>query len=432
MKKLVKLNLRYYIYWVLIALFFFGASITTKGQKKIEYTYFTKISKQNSQIADLTNKVKSECDESIKIQIDDSFLNVIFQSEFRAKANKITVATEKSIKKTQDILSPLSVENVKFYLLQQNEVPARYKMTDEIVEKDYFLYLWVFKNKEELNLDCHIEDKVCESIYAILPHELTHGAIAGLMHGEGTRWFEEGLGNYVGAEVSRSFRPSVMNDKFEKNLPKVSLHREDIRNSLWIWDFPTKSPEKRSKKYIKNEWYRYIASQSLIGVIVEESEKNGVKEPLTTLLSELVRQQKIQQRSATSEDLGKIIKDNLKVNLKELGVLDNESQISLVTEATEILIKPNSIESDKYYALNILASIKEIPLTAEVLTILLEKIYLNNEKPSFKELAATAIDIRNNQSELEVVIQTFLKNNAQLKKIRIKDVKSKIRELSIR
>lgn len=431
MKKLVKLNSSLYAYLILLALILFSTSTITKGQKKIEYTYFTNTSKQNSKIVDLTNIVKSESDKSSKVQINDSFLNVNFQSEFRIEADGVIAATEKSIRKTKDILSPLSLKNVKFYLLQQDEIPANYKITDEILEKDYFLYLWVFKDKEELNLDCNLENKMCENIYAIIPHELTHGAIENLTQGEGTRWFVEGLGNYVGAEVSRSFRPLVMDEKFEKNMPKLSLHREDIRKSLWIWDSPTNSPEKRSSKFVRNEWYRYIASQNLVKLIIEESEKKGVKEPLTILLEELVRKQQNKKKPATSNELTEIIQDKLKVNPHEIGVLDKETQKSLVADANNILIQPNLKDSDKYYALNVLASIREIPLSTKVLRILIDEIYLKSNKQSFRELAATAIDIRNKQNEVDNVIQDFLKDTSQIKKTKLKDVKSKIRDLSI-
>lgn len=431
MKKIVRLNSRLYAYLILPTLILFSASTLTKGQKKIEYTYFTNTSKQNSKIVDLTNIVKSESDKSSKVQINDSFLNVNFQSEFRIESDGVIAATEKSIRKTKEILYPLSLKNVKFYLLQQDEIPANYKITDEILEKDYFLYLWVFKDKEELNLDCHLENKMCENIYAIIPHELTHGAIENLTQGEGTRWFVEGLGNYVGAEVSRSFRPLVMDEKFEKNMPKLSLHREDIRKSLWIWDSPTNSPEKRSPKFVRNEWYRYIASQNLIKLIIEESEEKGIREPLTILLKELVRKQQNKQKSATSNELTEIIQDKLKVNPHEIGVLDKETQKSLVADANNILIQPNLKDSDKYYALNVLASIREIPFSTKVLRILIDEIYLKSNKQSFRELAATAIDIRNKQNEVDNVIQDFLKDTSQIKKTKLKDVKSKIRDLSI-
>lgn len=399
------------------------------AQEKVGYEFLTAKNKneRRTKTVDLTEEAHKNCNQSLKRQIGKNYVEIKFPVGFSSEAESILDSLEKSVKKTRDILQPLQKEGVRFYLLRLNEVPLNYKMFDVLKDENFYLHLFVFKEKRELSLECLDDDKLCKSIYSTIPHELTHGAIGDLIDHKNLRWFNEGLCNYVGNLVSYDFTPSVAWTKFEENVPKVALHKTEIRANLWNWN---QSANKNDINAARNQWFRYKASEQLVRLIVEESKKKGIENPLEVLFGELKKFQVTTGKAAKSEDLLSIIQQKLKVNPKELGVLPENAQKELVMDAVKTLSQNDLSNADKYYALIILSNIGEISLSIDSLNFLLREIYSNKEANSFRNLAAQALSIRIKQNEFDTAIEKFLAADNVSKRLNQKKVKKDIEELS--
>ena len=401
-----------------------------------EFTIFPKIyrifkissnsNNEQSKIIDLTEEIKKKCTESIIKQYENNSIEIKFPPEFAPEAENIFKALEKSLKETRQILHPLPIENIRFYLLQIEEIPSSYKIIDKIEEKPFFLFLWVFKNKDEISLSCNKTDILCESIYENIPHELTHGAIENLLHPKNTRWFEEGLGNYVGQEVSNKYRPSVMQEKFKQVIPKVSLHRQDIQKGLFSWEHLLSE----NNRFSKNEWFRYIAAGYLIKLLTENAKREGRKKPLEILFTELINIRKVTGKAANSNQLLSVIEQSLNTNVKNLGGLDKSTQNLLVEDALRELENKNINTEVKNYALIILASIGDLQLSKHWLNFLLSELYLKNNSEYTKNLISTALFIRFGQTDFNEVLINFLQKSRISKKS--KKVMQEIEKLSLR
>ena len=268
------MDLKQTAYFLLLGGLFFalGFSFPVNAQNEVEFGYYSATSEigKETKVADLTKEAIRKCNRSLAKQVGTSSIEIKFSPEFTDEARNIFTALENSVNETQKVLFPRRVEDVRFYLLQVDEIPVSYKMTDSVTDREFYLDLWIFKNKETLNLSCNKDDKLCDSVYKTIPHELTHGAIEGLVDHKDASWFEEGLSNYVGREVSRSCRSSSISDKFDENIQKVTLHRPDIRNDLFSWNH---SSVGKDTNFIRNEWFHYIASEYLIKLIIENLRK---------------------------------------------------------------------------------------------------------------------------------------------------------------
>jgi hypothetical protein len=430
MRRTVEKKMRFYL---LIGILILPAACSQiKAQKTIEYGYYAakKTGEKEVKAVNLTKEIYKKCDRSLTGKVGNSFIELRFPSEFSGEATNVFTALENSVGETQKILTPLPVENLRFYLLQLDEIPASYKIIDKVEKLDFYLHLWVFKDKRELNLSCDKKDKLCESIYGTIPHELTHGAVENLISHKDTKWFEEGLSVYLGEKVSDIFRPLVSQDRFNKNIPKVTLHRQDIRDSLFSWKHETfDSIEKRDNLTARNQWFRYIASGYLIKLMVENSEREGVKDPLKVLVESLIKFRKEEKSSAKSGEILSIIRENLTVNLKTLGVLGETERNNLADDAFKILAKTNLNDEDKNYVFIILASIDEIAIPPNLLIELLNEFFSRDK--NLRSLAATILARRTNQENFDAAVKAFIKANANLNLDRNK-IKDAIEKVSFR
>ncbi|MER3430945.1 MAG: hypothetical protein C4324_07885 [Blastocatellia bacterium] len=123
------------------------------------------------------------------------------------------------------------MSGVRFYLLQMDNAPKSYKIV--LPKQDnLFLYLEVFSKPASLNLECAQNEEFCKSLYKSIPHEITHSALEEVISHDKSRWFEEGLANYVGLEIHRQFAPQMLTREKEISAQAV-LHREEIRQRLF-------------------------------------------------------------------------------------------------------------------------------------------------------------------------------------------------------
>ncbi|CAN5839483.1 hypothetical protein BH20ACI4_BH20ACI4_26850 [soil metagenome] len=413
---------------------FLGIIFILIGSEKIysqKYVEYSKISlNKNGKIeqVDLTQEIKKKCTKSIIKKYKNNFVELKYSSESDTEAENIFNAIEKSLNETQRILFPLNVEGIKFYLLQLDTIPSSYKIRDEIRDQNYFLFLWIFKNKNELNLECNQTDTFCENIFEHIPHELTHGAIGGFLNPKNTTWFEEGLGIYVGKEISNKYRPLAMQEIFKQVIPEVSLHRQDIRQNLLTWN--QVSSLEKNNKFVKNEWFRYIAAGHLIKLLVENARKNGFEKPLEYLFEELIRNRNKKGKTVNATELSSLIEQNLKVDIKRLGILNNFSQVLLIEKALNLLNKNIDNVEDKNNSLIILASIEEIQLSEPWINLLLKELLLKKNSEYTRNLIATSLKIRINQPNFHDVLLNFLQENKITRKN--KQILHEIENLSLR
>jgi len=402
----------------------------SNAQKKVGYIH---IDTGYEKIVNLSKKVKQECIESIRKESGQSFIEVRFQPKFSSEAEEISQTLKKVVEKTQEILSPLHVDGVRFYLLQMDNAPKSYKIV--LPKQDnLFLYLEVFGKKESLSLDCAENQEFCRKLYQTIPHEITHGALGKLINHDKTRWFEEGLADYVGSEILRQFAPNMQTPEKEMSA-QATLHREEMRQRLFGWNEPSYFylAFKKQKDW-SNEAQTYEAAQQLIRLMIEESKKRGVERPLAVLLEKLKQRTEQKGKPATREELFALISQYLKVDVRTLGKLDAQTQQTLVQEATEILAREKNTPNlqNKFYALNILASIDEIPLSEGWIKFLIEIAYDVKEDDYIRALAATALARRVNQNNFDKTIEKLRETNPLLKEKKLDSIKKDLQKNSFR
>lgn len=397
-----------------------------EAQNKIEYS---KVTSSSEKMFDLTAEAREKCNQTVKRLVGENYVQVKYQTGFLNEAEKIAAMLEKSLRKTQEILSPLPIENIKFYFLQRNEIPKNLKIIDEIKDDKFFLFIKVFKDEKQINFTCKDENELCGDIYATIPHELTHGAVGNLIEHKNLRWFNEGLAEYVATEVRRESR---VQKSYEEKISVISLSRPEISQSLWFWKYTLLESFYKNEERTKNEYFRYKASQHLLRLIVEESEKKNVTFPIQIILNELIKLKRITKNPATSEELLEIIRQKLNVNPKDLGALNEKTQKQFVEEALKILAQSEISRGEKYFALYVLACIDQVLLTKEWLSFLLEEIYKDEKKDFLQNLAATVLARRIKQKEFREAVNLFQQKKLEFKSKTLKNIEKDLQNLSIR
>jgi hypothetical protein len=419
---LIKAKPNYYVQFFIL-LILFGVVFETRAQKQIEYNYLSIENNKEVRPVDLNEEARKKCGKILRKQIGQSNLEVRYPAIYSGEAEIIADNLSNAIRKTQTILFPLPIENVKFYFFQRDIIPPSYRISEKIDSENFYLHLWIFKNREEINFDCSNKNGLCDGVYVTLPHELTHIALDSLLRVKNNRWFQEGLADYAGYKISAETpaKPGILKDI----VPEISLHRKEIRESLFSWRYS-------SENDVQNEYFRYQAALQVIKLIVEEAEKKEIENPLQVLFVELIKQREVDKKPITAKGLIKIIQQRLKVDPKELGILSSARQKELVGNAAVILSQGKSSDLEQYAALYILAGIDEIPISDALSRYLLEKVYKDNKNVLFRNLAATALIRRAGQENFEALLNTFLKENPALENRSLEQVKKYLQTLSLR
>lgn len=405
-------------------------NISADAQKKVGYALVDSGSKK---IVDLSKIAQRECTGLIREDIGRSFVEIKFQPQFASEAKEILLILKKVIERTQEVLSPLQVNGVRFYLLQMADAPISYKIV-LLKQDDLFLYLEAFSKQESISLDCIKYPSFCERLYKTIPHEITHPLLEDLIAHDNTRWFEDGLAEYVGTEITRELNPNTVTREKEIS-NQATLHREEMRQQIFDWGEVNSSVSPfNGQKEMYNESQKYEAAQQLIRLTIDESKKKGIDRPLSVLLEKLKQFKEKKRKPATREELFVLIGQHLKVDVRTLGRFDAQAQKNLVQEATEILAKEQNSPNlqNKFYALNILASIDEIALSDEWIKLLSEIAYNLKEDDFIQDLAATALARRMNQSGFNAIIEKLQQTNLFLKNKKLDSIKKDLQEKSLR
>jgi hypothetical protein len=397
---------------------------------RIEYIKFRDSAKE---VIDLTSIAEERCTETLSRIVGKNSILLKFQPEFRNEAERIIDGLESAVRETQGILNPLEIEDLQVFVLQINEVPTNYKMVKRAENRQFYLQLFAFKNREDLSLDLCNAAGLCGEIFGTVPHELVHTALDGLVSRKGTRWFNDGLAKYVENTVYEKLSPLDFMKELEPASPQVSLYRRDIRKNILQWKEPGLGILKITRRELSNEIYHYLAAYELVRQIVEKANEKDIKNPLGILLAKLKAHRNTARQPAGADDLISIIKEYLRVDPTTLGDLDLQTQKNLVNEAISLLSKDDLTTEKKNYALYNLASLDEIKLPDKVIIYLLDQIY--NHKTSDnnqRDIVATALVVRFNQEGFTELMKTYASGKPELKGKSIKKIKSELAEFSLR
>lgn len=381
-------------------------------------------------VTDLSQTVKENCTLSLIKQVGKGTVELNVQPEFAEKSKNLLNFLEKSYKKTQDLLMPLGVEKIKFYLLQSDDVPVNYKISVDSNNEKFYLHLYVFKDEKDLEMNCSSDNNLCKEIFRTIPHELTHGALDNLID-RNARWFDEGLAEYIAFETGNSFVPQINKERVESYVPVVSLYRSEIRQNLWYWKkFDFNSLKKTSETDLQNDFFYYGASHQLIRLITEKANIRMTEKSLEILFTQLINLQKKKQRPIKSEEIIALIQEHLRVNPKELGNIGDQEQRKLVEESLKILSQNNLDIPKKFYALYILSGIDKVPISEKWVIYLLNEVYTGDQNTTLPNLAATALSRRIWQNDFDSAVEKYLK--AENKDLSVKRIKKDLQKLSIR
>jgi hypothetical protein len=400
---------------------------------------FASIKDISQKVTDITDQVETGCSQLIKKSIGDNQILVRFQPEYREEAVMFGDRLERVFKEMNIILTPLKLPDLELFLFHMPEVPKNYKMTRKWIGNRRYVQLSVFSEKSDLNLNDYRQYSIASNIIHVLPHEVTHIMVNDLIAAKNTRWFDEGLAEYVGYSVGYAIENRLIPEYREGDsagiLPYVSLNRRDIRENIFSWDSATSvgSVLGSSPKQSFIETFYYEASYELIKLTIAEAKRRGIKNPLEILLTQLREHRERSGKPAGGDDLLSIIRQHLKVDPKSLGSLPPQKQKDLVDEAISLLSKDKPGNERKNYALYILAGLDEIKLADDWFVYLLDQIYEQKAADSDqRDIAATALTVRFKQDGFDELLKSYITSSTKLKGKSIKKIKSELAKYSLR
>ncbi len=294
-------------------------------------------------------------------------------------------------------------------------------------------------------VNCETESDLCDTIFDTVPHELTHEAIDhlfgesalrflknSLFGGRSTRWFEDGLAEYVAWQVATELAPSVAEGKMLSRSPEASLHCPEIRRKLLSWkdDLTVGAKHLRDPRWGWETNSLYGAAFQLIRLVIEQGEQSGLRKPLPSILQSLIDFRARRGRSASGEELLAIILKAVNIDVRQLGSLSLKDQHLLVSSAEKELDQKDDPEHE-FHALKVLACVDSE--TDEKTLRALTRIAF--DKASFeleRRLAATALAVRMAQPGFENVLRRFLEVPGDQKSGSLDDWKKSLQSLSLR
>jgi hypothetical protein len=385
------------------------------------------------EMVDLTTTVEQQCTESLKRTVGKNEIMVRFQPDFRKEAELLMVGLESSIRETQSALDPLDIENVQLYVLHLEKLPTNYKMRRSYDGKSFYLQLFAFIAKDDLSLKECSKSDLCTAVFDTIPHELTHSALNGLISRKYTRWFNDGLAEFVASAVCAKLSPSTLTRKYASASPEVSLYRKDIRANLFGWKEPDLGMLKASQRELSNEIYYYLAAYELLQQIFNRARRNGVDNPLWLTLENLKKFSEESSKPADTDDLIRIFEENLQVNPRTIGDLDAKTKQAFIDEAISLLSNVRVTPEKKNYALYTLGCLDDVKISKEWMIFLFDQVFNGRAiTENQRELAATALVVRFNQTDFDELLKAYAADNPNLKGKSIKKIKADLAQLSLR
>lgn len=378
-----------------------------------------KISNPNTEITDITEIVKKRChlESNVKINSRQS-LEIKYESIDELKIKKLQNSLVYLIEKLSEKLRPLSMPSIVLYLLKSDQIPQNYRFVESSGMSRYPI-VFLYKNEDELDLECNSFSTFCEEIYATTTHEITHLAISSLIdtNDSSVRWFDEGLANFIEEDLSSNFAPDIYKRKLLTTFPSVSLNRSYIRQNIWSWR-TTNSLESLGKlntwESKWNELSLYGASGEIFRILFNYSDKSSKYISLNQFLEYIKEAAK--NKPLRGKDVLSAIKNQFGVDLKSIGVLTNSEKEKFIERSFAYLSASDKNDplskAQKYWALSILASLSnQIPDT--MIFSLIRIVKDPAESEINRNLAATALQQRIRYPQIKRIIQ----NETNLSKI---------------
>ncbi|HMU34714.1 MAG TPA: hypothetical protein PKC89_12715 [Pyrinomonadaceae bacterium] len=419
------------LFVLLAVLFLTTSSIATAQSRDTSFS----LTAGESPIIDLTDVAEKECSARMTEKFGNTVIDLHYQPKNENAALLIFANLKEIYREINAIVEPLSTTGVHFYLLGIKDPPKSYKIA--VPKQDELLVdSIVFDLEEPINFDC-LEDKLglCRRLFQVRAHEAVHPLLDKLIDHEKTRWFDDGLAEYVGDIVLKKFHPELTYKS--KNISmQAALNQHRIRERLFDWKNMTLSDVKhlrRAENRMRFETQKYDAAQQLVRSMIDTSKKKGIENPLSVLVQRMTELAKKKNKPLNGDDLNTLIHDYLKVDIEKVGILDVETQQSLVSEATALLSnsKVPIAPQDKFYAVSVLANLDRMPLTNKWIVFLFETAYNKNEDDYIRVMAATAISRRSDSNALETAFEQLQKSDPVFRDFTFKKALKDIKERSI-
>jgi hypothetical protein len=424
------------------------------NDKGISYQGIAHISDGNQEVVDLSMSLKEKCDKTVMDKVGQNLVEVKFSAKSSAEAMGVLWAFRAVVEITQQRLIPLAVRGVRIYLFPLDEVVKNYKILVP-EQEEYYQLIKPYKTLDEIKLQCEKATMFCQDIFSDAPHELTHLALWTLTANKREedkiypRWFEEGIAEYVAAQVAQKLMPVVADYQSSTKLPEASLSRKEIREKIFEWrryETEADSPVTRfswlpdnpsMESYSWNQSALYGASRHLVELILLESEMKGIENPLVVLFQAMKKQIEKSGKPLGNTEIMSIIRQKLRVEPTRLGQLSVAEQEKMITGAIKFLERnftegePKKNNIEKYKALSVLASL-DAPIKGTSLLMLLRFVYDTKQNDYFIGLAATGLARRVTQPEFEETIKKSLQGDSNLQGKSVKSIKADLQKLSFR
>lgn len=361
-------------------------------------------------IANITNEVNRHCKKEYRFADNGVSVTVKYNSEEESVVRTFAHSVADMLRLTRKTLEPLDVTEIVVYLYKTDTVQTNYKY---LSRGNVYPIVQIYKEPGQLNLECVEFTPLCEEIFSITPHELSHIALSPVIDKESNkRWFDEGLAKYVESIVSARFAGAVNRRDLFNTFPVAALHRPATRNGLWDWKESTLNEAKNMDGW-KARWETmaiYGASHQLLRLINENARIKDNVPPVNYLLRQM--RSAARKNGFSSTEIEKLIVQDLKLKLRDLGILSPEQKEELAEKAINFLTGPYSNNADrrpeKFWSLSVLACISE-GLSDTVLKTIAAILLDEKQDTIFRHLSATLLII-----------------NLQNRSIKISDAKMKL------
>lgn len=371
-----------------------------------------KLSDSNSDVIDITKFIKQGCNSvSREIINNDQSIEIRYDSLSQSTLKKIENSLINLIINLNEKLSPLSTPSIVLYLLKFDEPPANYRFV-ESSGKSLYPIVFLYKNEDELELECGSYSLFCEEIYATTTHEITHLTIYDFIdtRDKSIRWFDEGLANFIEEDLSSKFAPEVYQRKVLTTFPSVSLNRNYIRKNIWSWKLTNDIKSLSQLNTWESKWNElslYGASGEIFRNIINYSEKQGKNYSFQNFLKYI--KISAEKKPLKGEDIPTLIKKQFVVDIKTIGVLNILEKEQFISQSLIYLSSHNINDplskAKKYYALSILASL-DSSIPDNTITTLLRVVNDPAEAEVNRNLAATALQLRKNNPLIKRILQS--------------------------
>lgn len=411
-------------------LFFISLGTNAEAQRTVlEYQTFAVVSDPGKPIVDISADLLARCDKRLQQSLNGVTVEVHFGEGSSTEAEQILKNLVEAVRLTQETLTPLVVPDVRFYLMSMSEVPANFSAKVLSEGNGFYLHVLPISDRRQLDLECSQNNEICSDLYLTIPHELSHRSLDGIVQRD-ARWFDEGLAEYASIKVATVLAPEIARTRLRAYLPRESLHRSEIRESIIRWQpFKYRDLNRMSELELRNDFFFYGAAYRILEYAFLANRTDSRRSGLLPRIRSLKNEKK---RPISNKELLNVVEDELGKGIRSLGVIPVTEQIKYVRQAEDVLRSESKNTTDYYEALYRLAVFDEISLSIETAKSLIDIAFRQDEPHYFSELAATAIARRLRHENFKSSIETYLSSTSKQQKVSIRKLIDGLKKKSIR